>query len=138
MYKIRFNLARGKYYRHWQIKKDKEVLYFNPLNCSLQFYNCILKSYTGTAEKIFEGGNRKPCAWLVCEKFEVTDNNSQPKEKEILFNPKLAPYWRDSNQKNIDNTEYKKIVSIGSKLYVEQERVKQKSSEQNIVQLTLF
>ena len=73
MYKVRFHLARGKHYMHWQVKdKDGNNEYYDPAEVTLIMKECKLHNQPNATKKILLGENKRPCAWVICEKVEVT------------------------------------------------------------------
>jgi hypothetical protein len=116
--KVRFNLAKGKNYRHWQVETETQKLYYDPQIHYLTFYKCVLKNRFNQAKKIFEGKNRQPCAWLVAEEYQVNKSPPTNLGKPIFYNPKKYPYWIDSDRQNIDNRQYQKIATVNSQLYI--------------------
>jgi hypothetical protein len=118
MIKVRFNLGRGGYYRHWQVTKFPNVDYFDPSKYSLILSGCRLKNVRNVADKIFNGQNKDVCSWVICDEVIATQEFPEVNlENEIAYNPKINPFWTDSLGNNIDGSRYKKIVSVGKRLY---------------------
>lgn len=115
MYKVRFHLATGPHFMHWQVRRsDKEVMYFDPAQFSLVLHNCTLKNYRRVAERIFRGENKSVCAYILCEHVEPFAPLSFPtKCGPLSYNPRTAPYWRNLLGDNRDGYHYDKIVTIG-------------------------
>lgn len=132
MIKVRFNLALGKHFMHWKVEENKQVIYYDPTTNFLVFYDCYLKNQNLVADSIFKGAYRQPCAWLCANKYEVKQVLPCPEEygDSIFYNPKVAPYWRNSQQKNIDNSRFDRLITIGSKIYI--------AKEYSFQQLSLF
>lgn len=118
MYKIRFHLARGKNFMHWQIKdKENNTQYIDPEKHQLIIIAAQLKNRTSTASKIFNGENKTVCAWIECSYFQIFEKEITKSFKEIFYNPRKNIHWNDENKKNIDNEKYKIIISEGKKLF---------------------
>jgi hypothetical protein len=119
--KVRFNLGRGPNYMKWKVKYgDGSSIYYDPKEVQLRMINCQLKNHKKTAEKIFYGGSKVVCAWILCENIDIiTDNLSQSDilGDRISYNPKVQPNWLLDND-NVDNTFFECIKSVDYKLYV--------------------
>ena len=115
----------------WQVRHGKEVRYFEPQDFGLRMVNCILKNKPSDAERIYTGENKRVCAWINCESVEIyywdvsnthTQDDSMVLEtssEQIRYNPRVAPYWSDSDGNNIDNQHVDLITSDGRSLYAE-------------------
>lgn len=116
MFKVRFHLAKGINYKKWQITHGKKVEYVDPEKTSLKLINCKLKNKKNIAEKIFQGQNKTVCAWIECEKIEISskENNSY----QIFYNPKIAPFWRDHQNNNLDNQQFEIIFTKLNQVFV--------------------
>ncbi len=99
MFKVRFNLERGKYYRFWQVCGDNTTDYYHPSNTFLSLTNCRLINNARTAKRIH------------------TEAISQNKCLQIFYNPRIFPHWTDLAQNNIDKSFHKKIVTINNRVY---------------------
>lgn len=129
MIKVRFHLARGENYMHWQIVDFPNVKYFDPNENNLILTNCTLKNNKNVAEKIFKGKNKTVCAWIICEQYDTVLNSNFDKKKynKISYNPRKFPYWiyLDYNKllntfedyQSIDNYKFSEIRSVGKTLY---------------------
>lgn len=117
-YKLKFNLARGKHFRQWQIRgiDNNEVQYFDPNRYNLTLHNCFLSNKVNAARKIYEGeSNRQPVAYILFDRFD-TDTPNRPDYSSfepIFYNPKKAPFWRNNKGDNIDKSSYSKILVRG-------------------------
>jgi hypothetical protein len=100
MYKVRFHLARGKHYQHWQVKdKCGDVEYYNPEEVTLIMKECKLHNQPNATKKILLGENKRPCAWVICEKVEVTPKDVRPFSDYVLaFNPRMSWHWKVINE----------------------------------------
>lgn len=119
--KVRFNLGRGKNYLKWKIEyPDKRVEYLDPNTVHLKMYGCRLKNNPKTAERIHLGAHKTVCAWVLCDRIEITSgshNCIQSLDSRVYYNPKNFPNWVYQGQ-NADGFEFDRIQSSGSKLYV--------------------
>lgn len=121
MFKVRFHLAKGKNFRKWQIKSKSEVSYYDPDEVQLILTNCILRNHPKTAKQIFDGSNKTVCAWIECLDYAVLNQICMINEQNILqYNPRIMPCWRNVDNQNMDNHDFKKIVSSGRHLYFAQ------------------
>lgn len=59
MLTIRFHLASGKHFRHWQVKGVGQVRYYDPASVSLLMRGCRLHNRRASADKINRGGDLK-------------------------------------------------------------------------------
>jgi hypothetical protein len=119
MYKVRFNLGKGPRYMTWKITHpNKDVEYLQPNDFSLTLINAKLRNHKGSAEKIYEGANKRVCAWIECEdlkiteRYEFSDNLSQ-----IMYNPRVKPYWRDHKGNNIDGHYFNRLRTLGHDVF---------------------
>ena len=123
-YKVRFHLGKGEHFMHWQVRGPNGYLqFYEPNHFALKMYNCILKNQRATAQKICDGENKTVCAWIACERvlaYRLPLDALVPTRchEPISYNPKVAPYWRDRNDCNIDNEQHKFIETDHNKLYV--------------------
>ena len=114
-FKVRFHLAKGVNFMKWKIedKANKKDYYYSPEEVNLSLSDCKLTNQPTTANKIFSGQmNKAPIAYVNCSKIDVLD-----KTDNVKYNPRVAPNWTDSENKNIDNTEYENIVTEGRQLF---------------------
>ena len=129
MYSVRFHLAKGCHYKHWQIKnlKDKDMApeYLDPLYYQLMMVNCKLVNKTNKAQKVYEAGVKDVCGWIQCEDVFVTnlsDYDPEPIDDNprLLYNPIVAPYWMMEGReyKSLDNTLYHELITYSNKVYV--------------------
>lgn len=126
MFDIRFHLGAGQHYKHWQVKDGKDVIYYDPAQYSLIMNDCLLKNNRNKAEKIFESKRRDVCGFVRCleykavEKYQIDAMFLEPEIKyEIMFDPKIAPYWRKHNDPNAyDGLTYSTLVTNGRRVFV--------------------
>ena len=64
---VRFHLAKGEHYRHWQVKRGAEVHYYDPAQYNLILWGCRLRNHAKTAQKIHDGANKS--VWLYPYRF---------------------------------------------------------------------
>lgn len=105
MYKVRFHLARGKHYQHWQVKdKDGSSQYYDPEEVTLIMKDCKLHNQVNATKKIyFDGENKRPCAWVKCRKVEITPKDDRPfSDYELAFNPRKNYHWIGINHMYLD------------------------------------
>lgn len=126
MFDVRFHLGRGQHYKHWQVKSSDGVSYYDPKIYSLIMKDCLLKNNRNKAEKVFESKRRDVCGFVRCLNYtvvvkEYTDYMFlEPEVKfEIMFDPKVAPYWRKHNSPNAyDNMTYSTLVTNDKRVFV--------------------
>ncbi len=124
MFKVRFHLAQGRYYKHWQIKNldSGELVFVEPHNHNLVLTNCKLINKKGVARSIHNGGGKLVCSWILCTCFEVVDANVSMKSttdyKQLRYNPRTAPNWVDNETgADIDNTRYPVLYTSENRVY---------------------
>jgi len=119
MYKLRFNLSRGKNYKKWKIEHhngDKE--YYDPNDVQFILIDAKLKNYEKTAKKIKAGMNKTVCAWIICKEIITLPKNTiHLYGDEIKYNPRIKPYF-DLNGNNVDNSEFSKLITNNNKIFI--------------------
>lgn len=119
--KIRFNLGRGQNYYKWKISHPNGLVeYLSPTDVQLVMMNCELVNNKKASEKIFNGANKRICAWILCEKLLIKRSNfnqSDVSGEYIKFNPRIEPYWVLRGV-NADGAILNKIETVDYKLYV--------------------
>ena len=119
---VRFHLARGEYYRHWQVKCGLEVNYYDPSPYSLILWNCRLQNHTKTAQRIRDGANKSVCAWVECEMVEI--HVGYPQEViaagEIAYSPRVTPHCVREGRE-CDKATFRQMITNESKLFWVQE-----------------
>ena len=122
MTRVRFHLGQGEHYRHWQvIRHDGTVEYHDPDKVSLVLLDCRLRNWRGTAQRIHDGENKSPCAWVCCDDAIATiPVTFWPglDGRQIAYNPRVAPHWRDEAGGDIDGRRYGSVVTSGRRLAV--------------------
>lgn len=110
--KVRYHLAKGVHYMHWQFKtKGGEVFYHDPKEHVIKLYNCILHNNRKVANKIFLGQNKDVCSWIKFKTMEIyfDDTNVPSWAKHLRYNPKVRPYWHDLDGNNLDGMAYDEL-----------------------------
>lgn len=124
--KIRFNLGRGENYMKWRIEyksqNKKSVNYINPSDVQLIMKDCVLKNNKSTATKIYSGDNKSVCAWILCDEIQIryigTETIKSNNPNNLNYNPRINPFWVLGKETNVDNHQFKEIITEGKKLYV--------------------
>jgi hypothetical protein len=124
MYTIRRHLGNGKHKGHFQIrgyvtdsKQGEEIAYVDPSTHTLEMYECKFYNNPNVAQKILGGKSKQPCAWVICESYEISPKQSESiSDDEVRFNPKVNAHWTINEQES-DNAKVDAIISFGSKLY---------------------
>ncbi len=124
MYKVRFHLGAGVHFKHWQIRtvvkgqRDK-VEYFNPEIVQLELVDCTLRSNTRIAKKVLKEQVRDVCGWVECQSFTHEANISVQELPEVVYDPKINPYWKiDGDSDNYEMIRVNTVVSGGKRLYI--------------------
>jgi len=121
MFDIRFHLGAGKYYKFWQIRFGQVPVYHNPAMSAIVMYDCTLKNERGKAERVFATQKRDVCGYVRCTDYTSVPYDSINVEgcEELLYDPKIAPYWRSSNDTdNRDGLSFPTLVTVGRKVFV--------------------
>ncbi len=124
MFDVRFHLGAGEFYKHWQVRSIKDVVYYNPKLFFFTLHDCMLKNRRGIAEKVFATQRRNVCGYIRCANYEVHpyseyDDLSHFYGMELLYDPKIAPYWRKVDDPNsYDNLTYNKLVTFGRRIFI--------------------
>lgn len=122
MVRVRFHLGAGEHYRQWQIRHaDGRVEYHDPDKVSLILMGCRLRNRRGTAQQIHDGEDKSPCAWVEASDFATTVPildfaGSILEGRQVEYNPRVAPHWRDEAGRDIDGRRYAAVVSSGRRL----------------------
>ena len=118
-YKIRFNLGRGENYEKWKITYlDETVEYFEPSEVTIVMKDCFLRNQKGTATKIYDGDNKKVCAWVEAKQLSIIKNIDIQYETidHIRYNPRVNPFWT-INGVNSDAKVIDEVISINRDLF---------------------
>ncbi len=120
MYKIRFNLGRGENYKKWKVTNPDNSYTIYDLDKQLLLVDAKLKNNVNSATKIFNGHNKFVCAWIEAEEIKVIDkviiNNNF---KQLMYNPRIKPFWFDNYNNNIDNKRFSKLITLDNKIYLD-------------------
>jgi len=118
--KVRFNLGRGQNYMKWKVQyTDGSVEYHSPSEVQLVMDDCILKNYKSVSQKIFEGGNKTVCAWVLCKSLAIKKNDFIKADtigERVRYNPRVTPHWM-LNDENVDGRALEKLFSVDFGLY---------------------
>ena len=119
--KIRFNLGRGKNFMKWKIQyPNGEIEYHNPTDVQLLMHDCTLKNRKKTAQKIFDGGEKVVCAWILCKSLEIKINDFVQADlhgERVRYNPRVTPHWM-LNDENVDGLHVDKLVTVDYGVYI--------------------
>ena len=120
-FKIRFNLGRGKNYMKWKVQyPNGEIEYHSPADVQLIMHDCTLKNHKKTAQKIFDGGEKVVCAWILCKSLVITSNDFIQADlfgERVRYNPRVTPHWM-LNDENVDGLPVDKIVTVDYGVYM--------------------
>jgi hypothetical protein len=121
--KVRFHLAAGEHFMHWQVKIGEQVTYYKPSEVFIEMRGCKLRNHRGVAERIHAGENKTVCAWIECEAIAVYNAvvgefYNLDSGKPVRYNPRVAPYWMNGEGENLDNSTHRVIYSRGKGLLV--------------------
>jgi hypothetical protein len=116
--RIRFNLAKGKTFMKWKVEDDSNVLYLDPDKWSLIMRGCVLHNNRKKAEEIFNGANKDVCSWIDVSELEICPSELCNVEigDSLYYNPRVNPYWYNSNGDIMDFMSLSTIQSMGKEL----------------------
>jgi hypothetical protein len=118
--KVRFNLGRGKNFMKWKVQYPNGVVeYYKPTEIQLLMKGCQLRNHKGVAKKIFDGGEKVVCAWVLCDEITIIDHTFMQCDKicdKIKYNPRVQPNWV-LNGEVVDNKFITTIMSVDFGLY---------------------
>ena len=118
--KVRFNLGRGKNYMKWKVTyTDGSVDYFKPTETQLVLKGAQLKNHKGVAKRIYEGGEKVVCAWVLCDEIEILTKNFEQSDlqgEQLRYNPRVQPNWLLGDVV-VDDVKFTRIESVDFKLY---------------------
>jgi hypothetical protein len=117
--KVRFNLGRGKNYLKWKVTHpDGDVIYYSPDEVQLVMTECTFKNHKSTAQKIYDGGNKTVCAWVLCKEIEInTTGFIKDETKKVRYNPRVQPNWLYEG-KVMDNETSTQLHTIDRGVYI--------------------
>ena len=118
LYKVRFNLGRGKNYMTWKVEGPDGISYYDPNEVQIMMYGCQLKNQKKTAEKILEGAHKTVCAWVKCISVDIQQPSDASWDNfiQLKYNPRVLPHWFINDGENVDGMVVEQVVSIGRKL----------------------
>ena len=118
--KIRFNLGKGKNYMKWKIQYPTgEIEYHSPADVQLLMHDCNLKNHKKTAQKIFDGGEKVVCAWILCKSLAIKKQDFIQADltgERVRYNPRVTPHWM-LNDENVDGLHVDKLVTVDYGVY---------------------
>lgn len=126
-YQIRFHLARGEHYMHWQVKAyDGSVQYIDPNKYCIEMVGCKLVNKIGAAKRVNSQGVKDVCGWIDCDNYwpRYIDDIPINDLERLSYNPIRDIHWRragDDGEFDWDNSEYDSLVTNGSSVYVLEE-----------------
>lgn len=95
--KVRFNLGRGANFMKWKVQYPNGVVeYYTPSEVQLLMKGCQLRNHKGVAKKIFEGGEKVVCAWVLCDDITIIDHTFTQFDTicdKLKYNPRVQPNW---------------------------------------------
>lgn len=119
--KVRFNLGKGKNYLKWKVQyPDDKIEYHSPCEVQLLMNDCTLKNYKSVAQKIYNGGNKTVCAWVLCKSISIKSDSFIQGDLDggrVRYNPRVTPHWM-LNDSNVDGMSVDKLVSVDFGLYI--------------------
>jgi succinate dehydrogenase/fumarate reductase flavoprotein subunit len=119
MIRVRFHLAKGKHFMHWQITHhDGRVTYHDPNTCTLTIWQGRLRNQPGTAARIHCGADKTVCAWVEAERVDVDPGVSCVMGGvHAAYNPRVAPHWVIDGL-NADGRRFPVLTTAGNRVFV--------------------
>ena len=118
--KVRFNLGRGANFMKWKVQYPNGVVeYYTPSEVQLVMKGCQLRNHKGVAKKIFEGGEKVVCAWVLCDSIEIITEDFKHYDilsRKLKYNPRVKPNWLLEHE-IVDNHYFDAIGSVDFGLY---------------------
>lgn len=118
--KVRFNLGKGKNFMKWKVQYPNGVVeYLDPITTQIVMIRCQLRNHKKVAEKIFNGGEKVVCAWVLCEEIDIrreTFIQFDVNCDRIRYNPRVQPNWL-LNGEIVDKQYIDMIGSVDYGLY---------------------
>lgn len=115
-YLLRFHLGFGKNYFKWRLedRQNNKVEFLDDTR-NFILYGCRLKNNKNSAEKIFNGSNKIVCSFVEFDYYEEAETieGTSP----ILYNPRIAPYWR-LDGKDVDGLKFEKLYTFERRIYL--------------------
>jgi hypothetical protein len=118
--KVRFHLGRGANFMNWQVKIGDMVMYYDPKDVTIIMGDAVLMNQRNVAQRIHDGDNKTVCAWICCHNILISpaNENDNTYGEEIMFNPRIFPYWINGSKKNVDKQKYKQLITDGKRIFV--------------------
>lgn len=123
MYKIRFNLGRGKNYKKWKIiNPDKSIVILDPTLVNILLMNATLINKKKSALEIFNGANKRVCSWIQAEEILIHTSNEASTidvdfKDEVCYNPRIEPNW-ECNGIDFDNRTIPSLITKENKVFM--------------------
>jgi hypothetical protein len=118
--KVRFNLGRGKNFMKWKVQyPDGKVEYHSPTDIQLVMHLCHLKNQKKTAQKIFDGGEKVVCAWVLAKELTIIKSGFVQADitgERVSYNPRVTPHWMLDGE-NVDGMSVDKLVTVDYGIY---------------------
>lgn len=125
MYRIRFHLARGIHYLHWQVRGDDgSVKYYDPKQYQLEMINCRLVNKLNEAKKVNFAGVKDVCGWIECEDYNAINSQDSlvvDDLESLTYNPIKDVHWRrsgDDGEFYWDNYTFDMLITSSNRVYV--------------------
>ena len=117
--KVRFNLGKGQNFMKWKVQyPDGQSLYFSPSEFQLVMHDCTFKNHKSTAKKIFDGGEKVVCAWVLCKEISIYGQQVIKDEStRVRYNPRVQPNWLLDGEV-MDNKTASKLHTIDYGVYI--------------------
>jgi len=119
-FKVRFNLGRGKNFMKWKVQyPDGKVEYHSPTDIQLVMHLCHLKNQKKTAQKIFDGGEKVVCAWVLAKELTIIKSGFVQADRtgeRVSYNPRVTPHWM-LNGENADGLPVDTLVTVDYGIY---------------------
>jgi hypothetical protein len=127
---VRFHLASGKNYMHWQVKvmqgrKKVDVYYYDPADYQLEMINCKLVNKVNKAKKVNKAGKKDVAGWVKCDEVILTKESSVDNLEKLYYNPIRDVHWRrdsDGGEFAWDDSEYSTLITNNKQVYILEER----------------
>ena len=132
---VRFHLASGKHYMHWQVKvkqgsKTVDVYYYDPKEYQLEMRGCRLINKVNKAKKVHEAGVKDVAGWVRCDEVMLRKEHFSvlpiDNLERVFYNPIKDIHWRresDCGEFDWDNSEYATLITDNKQVYILEERI---------------
>ena len=117
-YTLRFNLGAGKHHKKWKLTDTKTGVadYYDPETTQFRLTDCRLVNQGATARRIYEGEHKKVCAWVSFKEYKIVTGNKPTRP--VMYNPRVAPFWRNAFGENLDGSLIKCLQTVGRELFI--------------------